>query len=169
MANTSPQVTQARNNPPKLEANVGKGWTMQGGKVSTTGAGTKYTADGAEDLTYNNPLNQTIERAWYDGKIVFAITGEPMRLTGSDQVKWAKEYQPVKSVQLDENGWMVGHQPVPGQLNVYAVVPGDERYSAVWKFYYVMVPDNYQPNSLRSEQDCLQSGYEIRESNFYRN
>lgn len=170
MANqTNLEVTQAQQHAPDMKANVGKGWTMQGGKVSTTGGGTRYTAAGAEDLNYNNPLNQTIERAWYDGKIVFAITGEPMRLTRGDEVKWAKEYQPVKAVQLDQSGWMTSHTPVPGQLNVYATAPGDETYSAIWKFYYVMVPENYQPNSLRSEHDCLNSGYEIRESNFYRN
>lgn len=39
-----------------------------------------------------------------------------------------------------------------------------KKYSAIWQFNYVIVPRGYIPNTLRSERDCLRSGYEIRKS-----
>lgn len=142
---------------------------MADGRVSEAGAGKGFRSDGAEALSYDNPLSQTVERAWYDGKIVFALVGEPMQLGDAHGIKVAKEYQPVHAVDLDQDGWMTSHKPVHGQLNVYGSIPGQHEYSAIWKFYYVMVPDGYEANTLRSEQDCLDSGYQIKESNYYRN
>jgi hypothetical protein len=44
-----------------------------------------------------------------------------------------------------------------------------EKYSPLWRFNYVIVPRDYEPNSFRSEQDCLSSGYEIRQSTVIEN
>jgi hypothetical protein len=48
-------------------------------------------------------------------------------------------------------------------------VPGMENYSPIWQFNYVIVPRDYQANTLRSERDCLDSGYPIRRSNVFEN
>jgi hypothetical protein len=39
-----------------------------------------------------------------------------------------------------------------------------KKYSPIWQFNYVIVPRDYVANTLRSERDCLRSGYEIRRS-----
>jgi hypothetical protein len=36
-----------------------------------------------------------------------------------------------------------------------------ERYSPLWQLSYVVLPRDYEPNTLRSEADCLESGYPI--------
>jgi len=44
-----------------------------------------------------------------------------------------------------------------------------KKYSPIWQFNYVIVPRDYVANSLRSERDCLRSGYEIRQSQMFEN
>jgi hypothetical protein len=48
-------------------------------------------------------------------------------------------------------------------------VPGMEKYSPLWQFNYVVVPRDYEPNTLRSEDDCLNSGYPIHRSTVVEN
>jgi len=48
-------------------------------------------------------------------------------------------------------------------------VPGMDRYSPIWQFNYVIVPRDYTANSLRSEGDCLSSGYQILKSQDFEN
>ena len=124
-----------------------------------------------EDLQYNNPYRYKIERVWFDGRVVFAteqgeVDVDPKR------VKVAQEYQIVYAVKLNANGKLArGAEPkrVAGQFNIYDSVPGMRKYSAIWQFNYVIVPKDYVPNTLRSERDCLRSGYEIRRSMVFEN
>ena len=58
---------------------------------------------------------------------------------------------------------------MPGQFNIYDSVPGMDQYSPLWQFNYVVVPHDYEPNSLRSEQDCLDSGYPVHRSTVVEN
>jgi hypothetical protein len=44
-----------------------------------------------------------------------------------------------------------------------------EKYSPLWQFNYVVVPRDYEPNTLRSEADCLNSGYAIHRSTVVEN
>ncbi len=169
MAKTNPEASQAQNGAPELKKRSGKGWTIHEGRIRASGGGKQFQESGVTDLTYDNPFSQEVERAWYKGKLVYAIEGEPMMITDRDRIKWAKEYQPVHEVKLDDKGWLESAKKIEGQYNIYDTVPGDKGYSAIWKFYYVIVPQDYQPNTLRSEQDCLDSGYEIRESSYYEN
>jgi hypothetical protein len=86
------------------------------------------------------------------------------------RVKVAQEYQIVYAAELDERGKLASEPPrVPGQLNIYDSVPGMERYSPIWQFNYVIVPSGYEPNTLRSERDCLASGYRIARSQVFEN
>jgi hypothetical protein len=50
---------------------------------------------------------------------------------------------------------------VPGQYGVYVSKPGDPGYSPAWRYHYLVVPRDDQPNTLKSEEDCLRSGYPI--------
>ena len=58
---------------------------------------------------------------------------------------------------------------VEGQYNIYDSIPGMKKYSPIWQFNYVIVPRKYEANTLKSEADCLKSGYEIKRSNVFEN
>ena len=170
-SHTDPTTTQATDHPPRLEEEEGEGWTVSSGKISTTGRPDQGIGpQGVEPLTYNNPFVQSIERVWYDGKLVFALSAGKLDLPDAGHVKVAKEYQPVYAVKLDQQGKAMGEpEKVPGQYNIYDSVPGQAEYSPIWQFYYVEVPHDYEANSLRSAQDCEQSGYPIHQSNDFEN
>jgi hypothetical protein len=151
-----------------VEENEGPNWAIAAGEVSRARQ-SAWRADGIEALTFNNPFGQVMERVWFDGKVVFAIDLGRVAVDAA-QVKVAQEYQPVYAVELDADGRSIGGpEPVPGQLNIYDTVPGMDRYSPIWQFNYVVVPRDYAANSLRSEGDCLTSGYQILKSQDFEN
>ena len=124
-----------------------------------------------ERLDYNNPYGYDIERVWFDGRVVFASEQGELDVD-EKKVKVAQEYQIVYAVELDGDGRLnAGKEPerVEGQLNIYDSVPGMKKYSPIWQFNYVIVPRDYEANTLRSERDCLESGYEIRKSRVFEN
>jgi hypothetical protein len=76
---------------------------MTEGRLSTEGRPSQpLRGDGVEALTYNNPYAQEVERVWYDGQIVFALSVGEVAIADAGSVKVAKEYQPVYAVALDE-------------------------------------------------------------------
>jgi hypothetical protein len=151
-----------------VEEIEGPNWKVSGGEVSK-GSQTAWRSDGVEALNYNNPFGQVMERVWFDGKVVFAVDLGRVRVDAGE-VKVAQEYQVVYSVELDEHGRSIGEaEMVPGQLNIYDTVPGMDRYSPIWQFNYVIVPRDYVANTLRSEGDCLSSGYQILRSQDFEN
>jgi hypothetical protein len=154
--------------PPYIE---GPNWTVSAGEVTIGDAnrGNVFRPDGVEVLTYSNPLGQVMERVWFDHKVVYAIDLGKVEVD-PEVDKVAQEYQIVYSVKLDEHGKLIDEpELVDGQLNIYDTVPGMPRYSPIWQFNYVMVPRDYVPNTLRSESDCLASGYEIVRSQVFEN
>jgi hypothetical protein len=44
-----------------------------------------------------------------------------------------------------------------------------KKYSPIWQFNYVIVPRDYAANTIRSERECLRSGYEIVRSMVFEN
>ena len=143
-------------------------WHIQHGRVRAKQLANKPRR--VEDLQYNNPYRYKIERVWFDGRVVFAteqgeVDVDPKR------VKVAQEYQIVYAVKLTARGKLATSRGkrVPGQFNIYDSVPGMRKYSPIWQFNYVIVPRDYVPNTLRSERDCLRSGYEIRKSLVFEN
>ncbi len=140
-------------------------WSIDDGTPGELVAVETYRDDGVERLSYNNPFNLNVERVWFDGKIVYAVEQGELDVDPTD-VKVAQEYQIVYGVELDERKRKRGEpQRVEGQYNIYDSVPGMEKYSPLWQFNYVIVPREYEPNHLRSEADCLNSGYRIIKSN----
>jgi hypothetical protein len=163
----APAATQSRDDDVGNEQE-GPNWIVDGGEVSR-GTPSAWRSDGVEALTFNNPFGQVMERVWFDGKVVYAVDLGAV-VVDPAQVKVAQEYQVVYAVQLDEYGHSGGTaQMVPGQLNIYDTVPGMDRYSPIWQFNYVVVPRDYKPDSLRSEADCLASGYQILRSQDFEN
>ena len=152
-------------------------WTLAEGDPSLQGEVESFRPDGVERLTYNNPYGLEIERVWFDGKVVYAIESGELELDFDDNrvaqgSKVAQEYQPVFAVELDEQGKLKDDREperVEGQYNIYDSVPGMDIYSPLWQFNYVIVPRDYEPNTLRSEADCLGSGYPIEKSTIVEN
>jgi len=50
---------------------------------------------------------------------------------------------------------------VEGQAPVFDVIPGEEGYNDFWQMVQVLVPDDYEVNSVRSLNDIENSGYEL--------
>ena len=137
-------------------------WVVRGGQAIEAGPGDAR-------LDYSNPFRQEIERVWFDGKIVYAVELGELDVDPA-LLKLAQEYQIVYHVELNERGKPKAEpERVPGQYNIYDSVPGMEKYSPLWLFNYVVVPRDYVPNTLRSEADCLQSGYPILKSTVIEN
>jgi hypothetical protein len=158
----------AGNAPIRLTTEEGPA-TISGGELGPQRSSPSFRPDGVENLTYDNPFGVDIEQVWFDHKVVYAADAGEVDIDPS-RVKVAQEYQIVFSVELDEQGKLKGEpERVPGQLNIYDSVPGMEKYSPIWQFNYVVVPRDFQPNSLRSEGDCLTSGYTIHRSQVFEN
>src|SRR5919198_5358921 len=127
-------------------------WTVRDGTPSEPSVRQVYRADGVEYLTYSNAFGQNLERVWYDDQVVYALELGEIEVD-LERVKVAQEYQIVYSVELDRDGKLDGEpERVEGQYNIYDSVPGMEKYSPLWQFNYVVVPRDYAPNTLRSEQ-----------------
>jgi hypothetical protein len=146
----------------------GPNWSVRRGQVSRSRQ-SAWRSDAVEALDYNNPFGQVMERVWFDGKIVFAVDLGEVDVDPA-RVNVAQEYQVVYGVQLDPQGKLVGEpETVEGQYNIYDTVPGMDRYSPIWQFNYVVVPRDYKANTLRSEGNCLASGYQILRSQVFEN
>lgn len=143
-------------------------WELRGGEPRTVSARPKAIRH-REAVDYNNPYRYKIERVWWDGKIVFASEQGELEVD-PHKVKVAQEYQIVYAVALDAKR-KLRREPdrVKGQFNIYDSIPGMKKYSPIWQFNYVIVPRDYQPNTLRSEKDCLNSGYQIIRSLVFEN
>jgi len=159
---------------PHEEAGV---WSVADGEVVGLAGAETFRADGVERLTYNNPYGLEVERVWFDGKVVFAVECGEIELEFDKNLvacgnTVAQEYQVVYAVDLDERRKLnSGREPerVEGQYNIYDSVPGMENYSPLWQFNYVVVPRDYVPNTLRSERQCLESGYRVEKSTIVEN
>jgi hypothetical protein len=155
---------------PKVSAKKTEGiWEMRHGRAFAKGP--KNRLRGVEDLHYNNPYAYKIERVWFDGRVIFASEHGEVDVDPK-KVKVAQEYQIVYAVKLNAKRKLAGGaepKRVPGQFNIYDSVPGMKKYSAIWQFNYVIVPRDYKANTLRSERDCLRSGYEIKRSLVFEN
>lgn len=123
------------------------------------------TPELTEQLDYNNPLLQPVETAWVNDRKYWAFGPNIPLPIDPTQTKVAQEYVIVYSVS-EQHDWATF---VPLQLNIYDSIPGQAKYSPIWHLNWVVVPQSYVPNTLRSEQDALDSGYQIVSSSNYVN
>jgi len=143
-------------------------WVILDGEIGETRASAQFHSTGHEALSYNNPFAQNLERVWFDGRLIFALDVGEIDVDPA-KVKVAQEYAIVHAVELDEQGKLKSMRAVDGQYNIYDSVPGMPEYSPIWQFNYVVVPEGYQANSLRSARDCEQSGFQIVRSKQFEN
>jgi hypothetical protein len=144
-------------------------WQVEAGEPVAIADADPWGEGGVENLRYSNPFGQNLERVWFDAKVVYAAELGELEVDLAT-AKVAQEYQIVYSVELDAGGKPVGEpERVPGQYNIYDSVPGMDKYSPLWRFNYVVVPRDYEPNTLRSEDDCLASGHPVHRSTVVEN
>jgi hypothetical protein len=87
---------------------------------------------------------------WYKGQEVFCFDfGSNVNGTASLD---------VFITGFDDDG---NPQFVQGQRNIVYSIPGDPGYSAFWFVNMVVVPEDYQPNTITSASQVLGSDYEI--------
>lgn len=118
----------------------------------------------APELRYSNPHHQRVGPRWVRGEVVFAMPCGVVYVDPQRQLL-AKEYVVCYAVEGPDGR----PERVPGQFGIYDSRPGDAHYSPIWRYYYVPVPRDYAPNTLRSEADVLGSGYPVIESDTYTN
>lgn len=58
---------------------------------------------------------------------------------------------------------------VEGQHNIVDTVPGEAGYSDLWQVVFVTVPEDYEPDSIRSAEEVVDSGYETETTNMFVN
>ncbi len=131
--------------------------------------GLHYTRDitdpvQAIELEYSNPHHQRVGPRWVRGEIVYAMPCGIVHIDPS-QDRWANEYVVVYSLEGPDGR----PERVPGQYGIYDTKPGDPGYSPIWRYNYVIAPRDYVANTLRSEEDCRQSGYQIIQADTYTN
>ena len=63
----------------------------------------------------------------------------------SEKQKWAKEFVLV----YDMDGPDGRPERVTGQYGIYDTRPGDEGYSPIWRYHFVVVPRDYEVNSIQ--------------------
>lgn len=118
-------------------------------------------------LTYTNPYGQDIAARWCDGEIVYRISYGEVKVDPAT-VKAAEEYIVVYKAPAPGEPWNAVER-VPEQLPIYDTKPGDPGYNPLWHYNYVVVPRDYKPNTLRSEDQVKKSGYPVVPVNHYSN
>jgi hypothetical protein len=93
-----------------------------------------------------------LTQGWYKGEAVFYPDFGPT--AGHAEPIW------VPITGFDDEGMP---QFIPGQRNIIDTVPGDANYSPFWQVNFVLVPEDYAANELRSADDVAASGYETIE------
>lgn len=109
-----------------------------------------------EDLDYSNPHQQTVHPRWVSGQVVWSIPCGPVAVD-PEKSPVAEEYIIVYSM----DGGDDGPEKVEGQYTIYDTKPGDPGYSPLWRHNYVVVPREYEPQTLRSKEDVLRSGHRV--------
>lgn len=134
--------------------------------LDTTFVGPRYV-ENLENLKYNNPFNQGLDPAWNEGNKVFhfflgaATTAPPYKI--------AVQYLPIRQSAYDgptrtTDDFMRLVQNAKVGTVVFDSVPGDPNYSPIWHNHWVLVPDDYQADTLRSVAQVMSSGYEVVET-----
>jgi len=108
------------------------------------------------NLEYSNPHQQVVHPRWAGGEVVWSIPCGPVAVDPS-QTPVAEEYIVVYSMDGDDGE----PEKVKDQYTIYDTKPGDPGYSPLWRHNYVIVPRDYRPQTLRSKEDVLKSGYRI--------
>lgn len=127
---------------------VGCGDDDDGGATGTpAGTATAAPTAGAEE--------KTLVSGWYrDAAVQYYDFGMNSPASGG-VVATAPIWVMITGLDADGNPVFV-----EGQHNIVDVVPADPGYSDLWEVNLVTVPDGYEPDSMKSREDVVNSGYE---------
>lgn len=91
-----------------------------------------------------------LTQGWYKGQEVFYFSFD------QPSVQTAPIYAFV-------TGFNENDEPifVEGQNNIIDVIPGDEGYSAFWDVQLVVVPEDYEANTITSAAEVTAAGYDV--------
>jgi hypothetical protein len=147
------------------------GIVLAGPFIAAEGAPRPYKGD-REKLTYNNPFDQQVKTAWYDGKMVRhlsglgAVTVQPLfKIAQQYNIIYEDQFKgPTDTVEKfeDQEEKTVGHA-------IFDSAPGDPGYSPIWHINWVIAPRDYKPNTIRSANAVRRSGYKIIAANIWEN
>lgn len=136
------------------------GTAMADGSMTPTGTAM------ADDMmeVYDHDLGEAkqfdLVQGWYRGEDVTYYDFGMNSLTNGAVVTPAPILAFIYGMDADGNP-----QFVEGQHNIIDVVPGDEGYSDLWAVNFVVVPEDYEPDSITSRADLdemgTSMGYEI--------
>lgn len=130
------------------------------------GAPTKVpqpTATSAPAATTGNELS--LISGWYrDREVQYYDFGTNTPLTEGSSVLTAPIYAFITGMDADGNP-----QFVEGQNNIVAVQPGDEGYSDLWQVMLVTVPEDYEPNSIKSASEVMSGGFDVTQTDIFVN
>lgn len=102
---------------------------------------------------------------WYDGeKIAYYDLGSNSVLATEDTVATAPVWPLITGFDGEGNP-----QFVDGQHNIFDTVPGDPDYTDLWAVTFVTVPEDYEPDTIRSLFEIEASGYPIESAGMLRN
>lgn len=105
------------------------------------------------ELLYSNPFSQRLVPGWYQNTLLFALDiGE----ITDETVQADNVYIPIS--EFDEEGTPL---TIEGQYYIFARIPTAREYNGLCRVVFVEVPLNYTPNSLRSQKDVQESGYNL--------
>lgn len=106
------------------------------------------------------PATYDTMTGWYDGdQVLYYDLGTVKNKTAPIYVFY---YENV----TNDNGTMVPDQKmIVNNLadGVFETIPGDSGYTAYWRFEKVIVPMDFEPNTIKSKVDILASGYPVQQ------
>jgi hypothetical protein len=106
-------------------------------------------------------MTYQLTTGWFQGRQTFYYDFGSNSAINSDASKVIPAPIYAFATGMDANG---NPQLVPGQHNVIDAVPGDPGYSDLWVVNLVMVPADYQANTIKSVDDINKSGYKVEQT-----
>jgi len=129
----------------------------------TSGPIYEVGAEYLEQLNYSNPFQQTVFPAWHRNQRYYCLeTVGPVALS---QNGYHESFEFHLRYGAPDNR----REEVPGQWPILNTIPGSVLYVPIRQIVWVFVPDDYQANSLRSEEAIRKSSYPIIYSGHFRN
>jgi hypothetical protein len=118
----------------------------------------------AQDVLTAEPQTFGLTTGWYRGReTLYYDFGAN---TSSTEDGSAVIAAPIYALFTSADGELT---PVEGQHNVIDVLPGQEGYSDLWQVFQVVVPDDYEADTVRSLAAIQEAGYEMTETDIYVN
>jgi hypothetical protein len=131
-----------------------------------TATATEEGADSDESGEADSgPREFALVSGWYRGEEVkYYDFGANTKLAGAGTVGTAPLWAFITGMNDDGTPRFV-----EGQHNVIDTLPGDEGYSDLWEINMVTVPEDYEPDSIKSSAAVAEAGHPVTKAGFFVN